>query len=312
MARSGAGVYSLPAGSTITNGDTSDASDLNTPFADLEQDANTPRPVVAGGTGATTASAARTALGLVIGADVQAAGSYQPLDADLTALAGLASAANKAPYFTGTAAAALFDLTAAGRALIDDADAAAQRATLGIPLGTAGQVLATNDAANGLIARSSTVWATAQYPTSGTQFDFTGIPPWATEIIIAFQNISFSGTDSLLVQLGTSGGLVTSGYGSTSGTIDTSVTGVITSTSGIIVFSGAATDNLVGEMRFLKPDATQNLWISSHTMMRSSAKVSMGGGSIGLGAALDRVRITRTGTNTFDGSASVLSVGWRG
>ena len=164
MARSGAGVYSLPAGSTITNGDTSDASDLNTPFADLEQDANTPRPIVAGGTGATTASAARTALGLVIGADVQAAGSYQPLDADLTALAGLASAANKAPYFTGTAAAALFDLTAAGRALIDDADAAAQRATLGATsagsaLFTAADVAAQLAALGGSQSLAASGWA---------------------------------------------------------------------------------------------------------------------------------------------------------
>ena len=64
MSRDGAGVFSLPAGSTITNGDTSDASDLNTPLADLEADANVARPIVAGGTGATTAADARTNLGV--------------------------------------------------------------------------------------------------------------------------------------------------------------------------------------------------------------------------------------------------------
>lgn len=55
---------------------------------------------------------------------------YEALNANLTAIAGLTSAADKVPYFTGSGAAALADLTSAGRALLDDASAAAQRETL--------------------------------------------------------------------------------------------------------------------------------------------------------------------------------------
>jgi len=71
----------------------------------------------------------------------------QTTDAELTAIAGLTSAADKGIQFTGSGTAAVFDLTTAGKALLDDADASTQRTTLG--LGTIATQNANNVALTG-------------------------------------------------------------------------------------------------------------------------------------------------------------------
>lgn len=67
-----------------------------------------------------------------------AASAYQPLDTQLTALATLSGATGTFPYFSSSNVISSGTITAAGRALLDDADSAAQRTTLGIDLTTGG------------------------------------------------------------------------------------------------------------------------------------------------------------------------------
>jgi hypothetical protein len=120
----------------VTNGDIITLLDASALIA-ATHDTNT---VATGGTPTATYTAATSKFnfGLVTGATgaTGAVGADYTADAELNAIAGLTSAADKLPYFTGSGTAALADITTAGRALIDDAAASNQRTTLGLAIGT--------------------------------------------------------------------------------------------------------------------------------------------------------------------------------
>lgn len=77
MPRNGSGVFSHVPGTDAVSGQTIDSDSYNQRMDDYETDANTPRPVVAGGTGADNAADALTNLGA------------QASDGDLAAIAAL-------------------------------------------------------------------------------------------------------------------------------------------------------------------------------------------------------------------------------
>jgi hypothetical protein len=155
--------------------------------------------------------------------------------------------------------------------------------------------------------RADATWAapggitagTVQATTSGSAIDFTGLPAAIKRITIAFDGVSLSGTDSHLVQIGDSGGVETTGYSSASGTNNGTAVGVTVSTTGFCVGTGAAGRAISGHMILTR--ITGNQWISSHSFGdEAQTDAFQGGGRKTLSDELTTVRITRSGTNTFD------------
>lgn len=148
---------------------------------------------------------------------------------------------------------------------------------------------------NGKIV-NSTVRAT----TSGTAFDFTSIPSWVKMINVGFAGVSTSGGDDILVQVGNSGGMTTAGYVSDSGrfTATTQATGGVT--SGFNVSRASAASAVSGTMQLHLMDSSTNTWVASHSGTIEGAEVVHGGGNISLASVLTQVRVTRSGTDTFD------------
>jgi hypothetical protein len=136
--------------------------------------------------------------------------------------------------------------------------------------------------------------------TTNKEIDFTDIPSWVKRVTVMFSGVSTSGTSLVQVQLGTSGGLKTSGYlGSVGST--TITTGFGTSNN-----SGAA-DIRHGLMVLCTFGA--NLWASATSMAISNAGgVSTSAGSATLSDTLTQVRVTTvSGADNFDaGTINIL------
>ena len=165
------------------------------------------------------------------------------------------------------------------------------------------QTLTNKTLGSGLVAGASLITSgTAVASTSGTSIDFTGLPSWVKRITVMFREVSQTGTDNFLIQLGTSSGPITSGYiSSCSGGSSP------TSTAGFIVAEDTAAEKDIGQL-VISIFSTSS-WIATGLFTRS--------GSVGLrnsigqltgAGTIDRVRITTGGgTNTFDfGSINIL------
>ncbi len=197
------------------------------------------------------------------------------------------------------------DSMALGDLIVGTADA---RQVKRLAKGSALQILRVNAAGTDLeFASGGLTQGTSIATTSGTAHSYTGIPASASEITIKFAGVSLSGTDAILVQIGPSGGVETTGYLSTatfhSGTGNT----MTNSTAGFLIPASNAAHVTSGIMTITK--LTGNQWVSSfHGKITTTSSASSAGDKT-LAGTLDRLTVTRTGTNTFD--AGALNVAWQ-
>ncbi|EGY5348345.1 phage tail protein, partial [Escherichia coli] len=116
----------------------------------------------------------------------------QPLDATLTALAGLATGANKLPYFTGKDTVAQTDLTSVGRDILAKTSTLAVIQYLGLrELGTSGEKIPLLSTAN--------TWSARQTFNGGITGALTGNADTATKLQTArtINGVSFDGSKNI-------------------------------------------------------------------------------------------------------------------
>ncbi|AAQ14006.1 tail fiber protein [Escherichia phage P1] len=128
----------------------------------------------------------------------------QPLDATLTALAGLATGANKLPYFTGTDTVSQTDLTSVGRDILAKTSILAVIQYLGLrELGTSGEKIPLLSTAN--------TWSARQTFNGGITGALTGNADTATKLKTArnINGVRFDGSGDININTLVSRGRVT-------------------------------------------------------------------------------------------------------
>lgn len=215
-------------------------------------------------------------------------------------VAGLVELATSAETQTGTDTARA--VTPAGLASVT---ATETRAGL-VELATSAEAQTGTDTARAItpagMKAAQIVAGTAVDLSSGSPTEaIFAIPSWAKKITVSMVGISLSGTDVPVIQIGTASGFETSGYtgGAVTGSTGASPGAGNNSTSFRLKDTSVAAQSWDGTATLVHNGS--NRWGLACPGHNATAVWTNAAGSKTLSGALTQIKLTRSGTDTFDG-----------
>lgn len=145
--------------------------------------------------------------------------------------------------------------------------------------------------------------------TSGFEHTIGGIPAWANDVVVDLEDVSLTTNDLFLVQLGTAGGIQTTGYEGGATSLGAASLASTNSTIGHPIYV-SATLTASGRVRIERFNG--NRWYMSHDLTyKATTTGNMFGVSlVTLSGPLTQIRLIRaSGAPTFD--LGSFRIGWR-
>jgi hypothetical protein len=115
----------------------------------------------------------------------------------------------------------------------------------------------------------------SQNAASTSFLNFTSIPSWVKRITLCIDAISTGSASNVLIRLGDAGGVETTGYVSGSSRLDTSTLASTTSTVGFLLNSGNAGYSLNGVITIA--NTSGNIWLASGSVSYSGGTITCAG-----------------------------------
>jgi hypothetical protein len=145
---------------------------------------------------------------------------------------------------------------------------------------------------------------------SGSDVDFTGIPPWAKWFELTFSSASTNGTAIPQFQIGDAGGIEATGYLGSTSIIAAASSSSVNATTGVRIpgSSWAAANIAHGIIRGVLQDAATNNWvIMAQSSLSNTTVNNFATYTKPLSAVLTQCRLSTT--DTWDGGAATLFYG---